>query len=206
MGKQTQEEKRLFWELYQQQKTHLKGLTKSVSSLSDRQKKLIIKKMFEKYEEFSASKKYIVGFIYEKQLYRITLSGKQARKYLTLDKASRGDGFSLRFSPTMDMKKALLKLGPEQMNITEDQFLKIVQKGAEDDFNKKRYSNKGLVFEKLITNLAKQSWGKDNIPFFKKGDINIGGEEFQIKFEGATYVTEKALLRLELKRAHNLLE
>ena len=65
---------------------------------------------------------------------------------------------------------------------------------------KKSIYNKGRVFEKMVTEYYGQEWGWDNVPFTEAGDIEIDGVAYQIKFEKATYVTEKRLARLRKKK------
>lgn len=52
----------------------------------------------------------------------------------------------------------------------------------------------------MVTEHYGQEWGWDNVPFTEAGDIEIDGVAYQIKFEKATYVTEKRLARLRKKK------
>jgi hypothetical protein len=56
--------------------------------------------------------------------------------------------------------------------------------------------NKGEMFEKAVTEYYGQEWQKDNVPFHKAGDINVGGVEIQIKFEKAALATSKTIEKL----------
>ena len=58
--------------------------------------------------------------------------------------------------------------------------------------------NAGENFERIITEtLTDELWVKDSVPFWVKGDINVNGEEIQIKLDGAELTNEKTLARAE---------
>ena len=59
-------------------------------------------------------------------------------------------------------------------------------------------TNKGFAFEEIIYNYFGQDFkGRDNVPFYKGGDIEIDGEQVQIKFQSAQIVAERTLVRLQ---------
>ena len=105
----------------------------------------------------------------------------------TLDKASRGAGFALRFKPNKAQKELLktFELIPVCSTLYFNQLVATT-----------RY-NKGEIFEKLVTELFGQVWEKDNVPFTKAGDIEVDGIAYQIKFEKATFTNEKTLKKLQ---------
>jgi hypothetical protein len=102
---------------------------------------------------------------------------------LNLDHASRGCGYSLRFKPTKAQKEILK---------TCEIFAVCSAKYFEEEFNSMKY-NRGEVFEKIITERFGQKWEKDQVPFTKAGDIEINGKPYQIKFEKATFISERGL-------------
>lgn len=55
--------------------------------------------------------------------------------------------------------------------------------------DEKKTLNDGHVFEKYLTIQAGQAWKADTVPFWKDGDLNIGGRKYQIKFDGAEFST-----------------
>lgn len=55
--------------------------------------------------------------------------------------------------------------------------------------------NRGEIFEKMVTELNGQEWEKDNVPFTDDGDLTVDGIAYQIKFEKATFTSEKQLAR-----------
>lgn len=56
--------------------------------------------------------------------------------------------------------------------------------------------NKGEIVEKLITEKFGQTWEKDNISFTKDGDLTVNGIAYQIKYEKATFINEKQMVRM----------
>lgn len=57
-------------------------------------------------------------------------------------------------------------------------------------------SNKGLAFEKLVTEYFNQNWKADSKSFTECGDITINGIEYQIKTHKATFTNETKLREL----------
>ena len=73
--------------------------------------KMEMKKMLANgYERVAYTNNYILGFKYKGAIYAIECD-RMVVSYLTLDKASRGAGYSLRFKPTVAQKKAMLEDG-----------------------------------------------------------------------------------------------
>ena len=67
--------------------------------------------------------------------------------------------------------------------------------GSADLLNDSHW-NKGEMFEKIITEMfTADKWVKDSVPFFLAGDAVIGGENVQIKLNGAELTNEKILTR-----------
>lgn len=141
-----------------------------------------------RYNRLSYTHWYKLGFVYKKKLYCATITAEMLPFVLTLDKASRGAGYALRFCPTTAQKEALL---PYAELIGSAEFFKSY--AAENKYNL------GENFEKLVTEKAGQSWEKDNVPFTESGDVVINGTHYQIKYEKATYCNEKSLDSLEKK-------
>ena len=69
--------------------------------------------------------------------------------------------------------------------------------GSSKDLDSTRY-NRGVMAERLVYTFYGLPWkGKDNIPFYKDGDITINGKRVQIKFEHARLAYGSTLRRLE---------
>ena len=138
------------------------------------------------YHKKSYTNDYIYGFHFHNMVYMVKTTAEAMPYILTLDRASRGDGYSLRFCPTVAQKTFLLAKGAIPL-CSKELFTATV---AQSKYNK------GEVFEKMVTEYFGQEWTKDNVPFTKGGDIEVDGVAYQIKFEKATFCNEKTLARL----------
>lgn len=142
--------------------------------------------MIRMYALLAAAHKYIVGFTCAGYLYYTVYTGMIADAALKLDKASskRGGFAKIRVRLDAKLKAAIINsgkaicLGPEALLDTNDKY------------------NKGERFERIITELLTENvWVKDNVPFNVAGDINVNGEEIQIKLDGAELTNEKTLAK-----------
>lgn len=142
--------------------------------------------MIEKYDEKSFTHNYIFGIAVHGIVYAIKATAEILPFILTVDCASRGNGFSLRFKPTKEQKELLLTKGAKA--ICSARFF-------DAEVAASKY-NRGEIFEKMVTESFGQEWKKDNVPFTNDGDITVNGIAYQIKYEKATFATEKQLARL----------
>jgi hypothetical protein len=138
--------------------------------------------MIKTYRQFSAADNYILGFVYEKMLYMVRVAEIMPR-YLQVGQASRDRGENLRLRLKKAHKEQLMKKAP-------------ICLGSADCLNDSKY-NKGEVFERLVTEYYGQEWKKDSVPFWVQGDINLNGEEVQIKLDSATLINTKQIARLK---------
>ena len=137
--------------------------------------------MIKTYRQFSAADNYILGFVYEKMLYMVRVAEIMPR-YLSVEEASRNQGENLRLRLKKVHKAQLMKKAP-------------ICLGSADCLNDSKY-NKGEVFERLVTEYYGQTWQKDTVPFWVQGDINLNGEEVQIKLDSATLMNTKQMAKL----------
>lgn len=142
--------------------------------------------MINRYNELAYTHNYIYGFYFQNMVYMVETSADVMPYILKLDKASRGQGYSLRFCPTKAQKTMLLAKGAKA--ICSKEFF-------ETSVKESKY-NKGEMFEKMVTEYYGQEWTKDNVPFTEDGDLTVNGKAFQIKFEKATFTNEKTLARM----------
>ena len=146
-----------------------------------------IKKMLtDGYNELAFTDKYILVYTFNKTVYFTITDNKIVDTVLKLDKASRGAGYSLRFKPNKQQKILLMSLGATALCSLE-YFNTLVCESI---------YNRGEIAEKLVTEFFNQEWEKDNIPFTEAGDIIVNDTHYQIKFEKATFINEKTLIRL----------
>lgn len=143
--------------------------------------------LINRYNALAFTHNYIFGFTYKGIVYAVNTTNEVLPYVLKLDKASRGNGYSIRFKPTTEQKLYLIALGAEVVCST-DFFNTTV---ATEKYNK------GETFEKMMTEKAGQTWTKDSTPFTIDGDLTVDEIAYQIKFENATFTNEKTLARLE---------
>lgn len=134
------------------------------------------------YRNYSAADGYILGFVYDKNLYMIRVNEIMPR-FLTVEEASRNQGENLRLRLRKKYREQLLRKGA-------------ICLGSADCLVAEKY-NKGELFEKVVTEYYGQTWEKDNIPFWVQGDICVDGVELQIKLDSATLMNTKQIARLK---------
>lgn len=146
----------------------------------------VIKKMLQDgYNAVAFTDNYILGWVLDHVVYMAICDRNMVDRVTCLDKASRGQGYALRFKPNRS-QKMLLMAGAVAI-CSEKLFNEMVTNSQ---------YNRGEIFEKLVTEYAGQEWAKDNVPFTKAGDIEWNGVAYQIKYEKATFTNEKALKNL----------
>ena len=146
----------------------------------------LLASMIDRYNEKAYTHNYIYGFCFQNLVYMVKADADIMPYVLKLDKASRGQGYALRFCPTTAQKVLLLSKGAEVL-CSKEFFDTTVQNS--------KY-NKGEVFEKMVTEHYGQEWTKDKVPFTEDGDLTVYGTAYQIKFEKATFTNEKTLARM----------
>ena len=139
--------------------------------------------MINHYRKVSASEKYIIGFIYNHEIFMAEVKEIMPR-FLSIEKASRNRGESLRLRINKTLKEQLLR-NPACISL-----------GSDSQLEQSKY-NKGENFEKLVTEYFGQIWEKDNIPFWVQGDICVNGIEIQIKFDGATLLNTSQIKKIK---------
>ena len=137
------------------------------------------------YNNTSFTHNYIFGFTYKGNVYSVETTSEILPFITTVDKASRGAGLALRFKPNTSIKLMLMDKGAKVICSVEH-FNEVLTSG--------KY-NKGEVFEMMITESKGQTWTKDNVPYTEDGDITVDGIAYQIKFEKATFINEKQMMR-----------
>lgn len=140
--------------------------------------------MIRNYRKFSAADAYILGFEYKHIIYMVIVDEIMPR-YIKVEREStkKGGKKKLQLRLCKQYKEQLLRKGA-------------IALGDESILN--GTYNKGVEFERLIFNRYNQEFrGKENVGFWKEGDIEIDGKQIQIKLNGAQIVVENTLLRLQ---------
>ncbi len=150
--------------------------------------KELLHNMMSAYHRLNAASRYVLGFEADGMIYVIVGKSELVDGCVILDKASRGQGYAIRFKPNRAVKRMLINMGA-QVLCSADYFNHMV---ADSKYNK------GEIFEKLVTELMfGQVWEKDNVPFYVDGDVtDTYGIKYQVKFEKATFTNEKSLYNL----------
>ena len=146
----------------------------------------LFNEMIRFYNEKAYTHNYIFGISYKGNIYMIKAISEILPLALKLDKASRGKGYVVRFKPNNKIREMLLAQGAEII-CSAEMFKALVSES--------KY-NKGEIFERLVTEKFGQTWTKDSVPFTESGDITVNGIAYQIKFEQATFISEKQMLRM----------
>lgn len=147
----------------------------------------LFRKMVKFYNSKAFTHFYIFGFRFNGNIWLVKVTSEILETALILDKASRGAGYALRFKPNRAVKSYLLSCGAEVL-CSEKLF---------DELCESSIYNKGEIFEKLVTEMYGQIWEKDNVPFTDDGDLTVDGTAWQIKFEKATFINEKQMMRMQ---------
>lgn len=124
---------------------------------------------------------YIFGYVLNGIVYYTFTTAEMLDELLKLDTASRGAGASLRYRPNAEQKAKLFALNHAELCTKAE----LEAEAASTIYNR------GEIFEKLITEMLGQVWVKDNVPYTEAGDIEVNGTAYQIKYEKATFLTEK---------------
>lgn len=129
---------------------------------------------------------YIFCFILDYKFYAVKMENMDAATLVAIsnvDRTSskRGGYAALRFRPTNAIKRAIVEMGNVVYKCTAANFK------AECESNK---YNKGENAERLVTeHVFGETWVKDSVPFTDGADVS----HYQIKFQGATFATERQL-------------
>ena len=141
--------------------------------------------MIKNYRKFSGAESYIIGFIYKHQLYMIKVAEIMPR-YMSVEHSSSKTGRVPKLQLTINnshkeqmIRKGAICLGSEDLVVCDD-------------------LNKGFAFERLVSEFYGIEYrGQDNVGFWVGGDLEVNGEQIQVKFQGAQIVAEKTLERLK---------
>ena len=142
--------------------------------------------MIREYARMAAAHKYIVGYEDKGNLFYAVFDGMIRDDMLKGDRAASSKGGMMKVRVRVSSKvKAILRSSG-----------KAILLGAADLLNTNDKYNRGERFERLVTErLTGKAWAKDSVPFNVAGDIQLNGEEIQIKFDGAELTNEKTLAR-----------
>lgn len=145
----------------------------------------MLTKMLKFYTDHAYTNNYIMGFSFKNYVYAVHKNASDLASMLKIDKASRGQGLSLRYRPVKAQKIKML-FDAECMGSMNT--LTAIAKAM--------HINKGEAFEKMVTEAHGQTWHKDSLAFTDGADLTADGIDYQIKFEEATFINEGQIRRL----------
>ena len=142
--------------------------------------------MIRHYHKHSAANRYLIGFEDKGIVYYVMITWDELKQLLRQDHASsaRGGALKARIYVSSAAKKAYLASG------------RAIQLCKAEELINEKY-NRGQTFERVITELLTSTvWTPDSIPFYVKGDINLNGEEIQIKYQNAELTNEGTIQKM----------
>jgi len=147
----------------------------------------LFKSMIDRYNKVAYTHDYIFGFAENGNIYACITKSDVMPYVLKLDRASRGQGMSLRFKPTTAQKE-FLKINSECFIICSEKYF--------NEMHASMKYNKGETFERICTEYFGQKWEKDSLPFTEGPDLTANGIGYQAKYQAATFCNEKSLNHL----------
>ena len=152
-------------------------------------------RMRKQYEEFTAAEGYVIGFHYGEDVYYIELD-RIPRRYIRIQKESKSNGGGYGLYVKITEPKIMAEILPKAKHI--GKFVDLIDtEGHLDKKGNRKFYNAGVMFEKMFYEANGQVFrGKDNVPFYKSGDITIDGKEIQVKYEWARICYDRTLRNL----------
>lgn len=147
--------------------------------------------MFNTYMEYAFAKDFIVGGICGNVVKFDFATADDIVNALTTTTGSdkEREAKTLRFLFSKNIKK---KVDDNGITLcTKDEFEELAKVVGGNG-----RSNRGLAFEKLVTEYFNQVWKADSKKFTECGDIVINNKHYQIKTHKATFTNETALTEL----------
>lgn len=134
------------------------------------------------YNVLTAATVYFLGFVLRGILYGGYFTEIPAAA-LRLDHEStaRGGAAKIRIRFDKATKAALIAAGA------------VKPIGTADLLTADPKHNTGDNFERVTAEMNGLPWAKNSTPFWVAGDLEINGEQVQVKFDGAELVNEKSL-------------
>lgn len=147
--------------------------------------------MFNAYMEYAFAKDFIVGGVCGKVVkFDFASADELVNSLTTTDGSSKEmNAKTLRFLFSKEIKNKVNKNGITLC--TKEEFEELAKICGGNG-----RSNRGLAFEKLVTEYFKQEWKADSNKFTECGDIVINDKHYQIKTHKATFTNEKCLIEL----------
>lgn len=146
------------------------------------------------YHATAYNDNYIIGFELNKKIVACTLkmTAEMIDSVTVLSRASskNGGGNCIRFRPNKEQKQLIMAASSQVAEIMEaDSF--------ESLYKETPKVTRGDLFEQLIANYyGGEMQTVRNLKYTDGGDVIISGDQYQCKFNRATWTTETTVLRV----------
>ena len=140
-----------------------------------------MKNLVSEYGKYSKAHSYILGYVRKENVYAVRVSFEELTASVRFTVSSRGNE-QARIYISSENRKAYIASGRAV----------VIAKAKELEADSKH--NKGDNFERIVCESYGIKWeGKNSVPFWMAGDINVNGEEIQVKLQGAELTNSRAI-------------
>lgn len=152
------------------------------------------------YRSNAGTHNYMIVYSYVNRMFIACIDDKRTdflERATRVDRMSskRGGWATLRMARKNELIDVIESCAHEiiDMKMNLDEFEELAKNSQ---YTGSKQVNRGNAAERWITEeLAGQTWVKDSISFDKQGDVVVNGIDYQVKFENATFTTERAMAR-----------
>ena len=136
------------------------------------------------YNEYAYTHNYIVGTYDTKlnKVYANILLNYPFEYMASLSNSSRNLGNRLRYRQTKEYKRIIENNAIQTFELCTIEYLETIAR----QLNSKQV-NRGLAFEKIVTEHYNQIWKHDIIPWYSGADIVINNIPYQIKYDNCNF-------------------
>ena len=149
-------------------------------------------KIIRDYELTTAATKYYFGFDYHGSMYGLEMTYAELSAMFKQDRAaaSKGGMIKVRIRSTREQRIEMVHSGRAHL----------IGK-TENIHDKESKYNAGTQFEKWVAEMVYGlEWKVDSTPYWIAGDLNVNGEQIQVKFDDATLTDERATAKAMRER------
>lgn len=142
--------------------------------------------LLNRYNEIAGAHAYYIGFARHSVVYAVKTDFGTVCRHVRESRTSSKRG-------ACKQVKIYISSADQQRYIMNGQAVAI---GTEDELAGNKY-NKGDNFERLVCKWFGLGWEKNSTPWYMGGDLEVNGEQVQVKFQGAELTNENTLARAE---------
>ena len=145
------------------------------------------------YNHYAFTHNYIIGTYDTKanKVYANILMEYPFEYLSTINSSSRNLGSRLRYRQTKELKQLIENIAIQTFELCSLEYLETVARQLSD-----KQVNRGLAFEKIVTEHYNQIWHHDNIPWYNGPDIVIDSIPYQIKYDSCNFTNLTQMFHL----------